>query len=151
MPAKTQTNNLQATPTLPIGSNLSNHNIERNIVRLTLQRASPAHLIRDTDGHRHFPRLAKRSERPVVVPTAISKPIPIGIKPNTRHKQQIRRNHVTGSRLMNAMRADPHGHISRPDMKLKRPIPASNHRKARAPRTIAIEPRDNDRSNIELP
>lgn len=120
-------------------------------MRLTLKRASPAHLIRDTDGHRHFPRRAKTGKRPIVIPTAISKPIPIGIEPDTRHKQQIRRNHVAGSRLVNTMRTDPHGHINRPDMKLERPITASDDGKACAPRAIASKPRGDDRPNIELP
>jgi len=120
-------------------------------MRFPLHSASPAHLIRDTDGHRHLPRRAKTGQRSVVIPTAIPKPIPIDIKPNTRHKQQIRRNHFAGSRFMNPMSPDLHRHIRRPDMKFQRPITASNNRKARAPRAIANEPRGNHSPNVELP
>ncbi|SEI25586.1 hypothetical protein SAMN05192544_105952 [Paraburkholderia hospita] len=142
---------LQTPRPFRITRTLSNDNIKRNIMRFPLHRASPAHLIRDTDGHRHLPSFAKHGERTVVIPTTIPKPIPIHIKPNTRHKQQIRRNHFAGSRFMNPMSPDLHRHIRRPDMKFQRPITASNHRQTRAPRNIASEPRGNHRPNVELP
>ncbi|SDH74461.1 hypothetical protein SAMN04487926_107273 [Paraburkholderia steynii] len=130
---------------------LSNNNIKRNIMHFPLQSANPAHLIRDTDCHRHLPSLAKRGKRTVVISTPIPKPIPIDIKPNTRHKQQIRRNHFAGSRFMNPMSPDLHRHIRRPDMKFQWPITPGNHRQTRAPRAIASEPRGNHSPNVELP
>lgn len=119
-------------------------------MRFPLHRADPAHLIRDTDSHRHLPRRAKTGERPIVIPSAIPEPITIDIKPDTRHKQQIRRNHFAGSRFMNPMRPDLHRHIRRPDMKFQRPVTASNNGKARAPRTIASEPCGNHRPDVDL-
>ena len=105
-------------------------------MRFPLKGICTTHFIRDADGNRHLPRGAKRSESTIVITPTVPKPIPVNIKPNARHKEQIRQDHLTGSRLMNPMRTDPHGHLRRPDMKLERLIARGNHRQSSAPRII---------------
>jgi len=130
---------------------IGNNSIERNIMRFTQQRICTARFIRDAHRHGHLaPVSAEPAQRAVVVPATVSKPISIGIEPDTRHEQQIRHDDFAGGRLVNSMRADLHRHLRRPDMKFERFGTPRDDGQSSAPRGIARKPHTYRIADIEL-
>ena len=136
---------------LGIRPHVSDNSIQRNIVRFAQKQICTTHFIRYAHRNGHLTRRAKSCKRAIVVPATIPKPIPINIKPNTGHEQNIRHDDEPRSGLMNPMGANLHGHIRRPHMKLQRPVARTNNRQTRPPGGIRSQPPGDNRPHVELP
>ncbi len=120
-------------------------------MRLACESICTTRFIRDAHGHGDGASgTTKRSERAVVVAATVSKPISIGIKPDARHKQHIRHDDLTGSRLMNPMSPNLHRHIRCPHMKFERLVAPRDDGQGGAPRAIARKPHGKRVAHIEL-